>query len=215
MSEETATPEENTPTAETAAETQAPPPPEPAPRPAAQPVVPTPAATHRHGAPGRPPLPDKVPFLAAALSGFLPGLGNIYNGLYGRAVLIILVFVTVLYTAVSSDGGSEMAFLAPALAFVWFFNIFDAYRQATLINYGLTEEDVTTERRAGGGLAAGVALVVIGIYGMARQYLDIELLELLADNWYLIVLLAGIGLIANTVMQQRKAEAAESSDEES
>jgi hypothetical protein len=73
------------------------------------------------------------------------------------------------------------------MVFFWFFNIFDAFRQASLINYGYLREPgvgaiAPEERNAGGALVPGILLVVIGLYGVLRRYLDIDL-EWLLELW--------------------------------
>ena len=82
----------------------------------------------------------KTPLLAAVLS-VLPGLGNVYNGIYQRGIVFFGIWVALFALTVSSNGGADTAVLVPALVFFWFFNIFDAYRQATLINFGYATDN--------------------------------------------------------------------------
>lgn len=137
--------------------------------------------------------PAKSPMLAAFL-GCVPGLGNIYNGLYARGFVFFLLVVSLFYAAieVGNSGREEgLALLIPSLIFTWLFNIFDGYRQATLINWGWDEEDeALAAQRGSGNLAAGIALCAIGLYGLLHQFFDIDL-SMLLDHWYLVLL--GIG----------------------
>ncbi len=173
---------------------EAPPAPAPAPEPQ---YVPPPVVHH----PPRPSNPyEKTPLLAGLLS-VVPGLGNIYNGLYARGIAFFVSFVGVFFLAVSSGQGNneeELALLIPSLGFVWLFNIFDAYRQATLINYGYPEMPEKPRRHAPGGLVAGVFVFLVGAYGWAREndYINVGWL---VDNWYLIAMLFGAWLIGHTV----------------
>lgn len=138
--------------------------------------------------------PQKAPVLAAFLS-ILPGLGNVYNGLYKRAILLFAIFVSFFAIAIESGEGTHLGFLVPCIIFVWFFSIFDAYRQATLINYGM-RSDVDEARldMAGWGLAPGVFLLVLGLYGLLRGYFDIEW-DWLIDQWPWAVMVLGAWMI--------------------
>src|SRR5215510_6401687 len=93
-------------------------PPAPAPTPAAAPA----------------PIGQKNPGLAALLS-FFPGMGNVYNGLYMRGVTFFLIILSLI--GIANRGHDLFGF---AIAFFWIFNVIDAYRQATLINYGYTQD---------------------------------------------------------------------------
>src|ERR1700759_4161627 len=92
--------------------------------------VPPPAPSALPPAIGR-----KNPALAALLSLF-PGMGNIYNGLYLRGMTFFIVVASLIGLVV--HGGHDL--FGFAIAFFWLFNIIDAYRQATLINYGYAQD---------------------------------------------------------------------------
>ena len=117
----------------------APPPPPPPPVSAAAASVPPPP--YYAPAPPYPLVPPpytadrKSPFLAGLLSCF-PGLGHLYLGLYQRGIFFGLAFV--LCIAMSSHGRGE--FFGPLIAFVWFFGVIDAVRQAHAINRGYVAE---------------------------------------------------------------------------
>ena len=119
------------------------------------------------------PMVRKNPDLAALLSLF-PGVGNIYNGLYMRGFTFFLIIASLLAIV---DRGHGM--FGMAIAFFWLFNVIDAYRQATLINYGYAQDlgllDMPKVPRAGqGGLMAGVLLSLVGLAAIADQYLYIR-----------------------------------------
>lgn len=151
------------------------------------------------------PLNIKKPALAAFLSAF-PGLGNVYNGLYLRGLIFFLIPATMLGIMVRN--GESAVFFGPAIAFFWFFNIIDAYRQAVLINYGYQQDlginDLPKRPRAGqGGIAAGVILVLIGTYALLEQYVNIDL-DWLFDLWPLIAIGLGAWLIWGTIRDRNK-----------
>lgn len=137
--------------------------------------------------------PIKSPLLAAFL-GIVPGLGNIYNGLYARGFVFFLLVISLFYAAVDSGEGPHLALLIPSLLFTWLFNIFDGYRQATLINWGWDEREEIAAHQGSGGLAAGIALFGIGVYGLLHQFFDIDLSALL-EHWYIVLLVIGGWLI--------------------
>lgn len=156
------------------------------------------------------PLAIKKPGLAAFLSLF-PGLGNVYNGLYLRGLIFFLIFFTLLGIAIRTarDGhGENLAFFIPAMIFFGLFGMIDAYRQAVLINYGYQQDlgvlDLPKRPRPGqGGIAAGVILVLIGIYALLEQYVYIDL-DWLFDLWPVVAIALGGWLIWGTIRDRKK-----------
>jgi hypothetical protein len=166
------------------------------------PVAPAPAAQ-------RDAIHQKVPFLAAILSGF-PGMGNVYNGLYLRGLVQFLIIGT-LVNMVDKNG---TPFLGMALAFFWAFNILDAYRQAVLINFGYSQDlgltDLPQRPRAGqGGLVAGIILTALGTIAFLDQYVNIDL-RWLYDLWPLTIVAVGIWLIVASIKDRQKAKGIDS-----
>lgn len=161
------------------------------------------------------PAHRRRPAFAAFLS-ILPGFGNVYNGLFYRGLLTFLVFFSLVFTAAESGDGSHLAILVPATIFTWLFGVVDAYRQATLINYGITEASLgTTEtsfRAPSGNLAVGVALFVIGLYGLLNQVFDIDL-SVLIDYWHLLIMAFGGWMIYQSLQARRTVEEAETGSE--
>jgi hypothetical protein len=148
---------------------------------------------------------QKIPFLAAILSGF-PGMGTVYNGLYLRGLVQFLIIGT-LVNMVDHNGSP---FLGMSLAFFWAFNILDAYRQAVLINYGYSQDlgllDTPQRPRAGqGGLVAGVILTALGTIAFLDQYVNIDL-RWLYDMWPLAIVAVGVWLIVASIRDRQKAK---------
>lgn len=167
------------------------------------------AAVRPAVAPGE--LPAKSPALAAFLA-FLPGLGHVYNGLYARAITFFAIWIALFGSAVTSRDESEMPFLVPTMIFFLLFNVFDSYRQATFLNYGYTEDPAIRQKAVAGlgtgGLAPGVALVLVGLYGLLRKYFDFSL-SWLFENWPLIIIALGAWLIFQSIRErQATADAA-------
>jgi len=159
----------------------------------------------------RPPI-LKRPFVAGFLSLF-PGIGNIYNGLYLRGIIFFTVVACLL--ALGSDEGQEHSVLGFVIAFVWIFNVLDAYRQARLINYGyaqdLGQEDLPKLPKAGqGGLLAGILLIVLGVIASLQFYLGIDL-SWMIHYWPLAIIAFGAWLVFAWFRERAKtAEAQES-----
>ncbi len=187
-------------------------PPEPPPSPAHHEPAYPPAARTAAQPTIQPPQHARSPILAALFSLF-PGLGNVYNGLYLRGVTFFLICFGLIGLASGTDE-PEVVLLVFSVIFVWLFNIFDAYRQATLINFGYPTEVELPKRRTSlgsGGLVAGSAVFLLGFYGFLRETFNIDL-TFLADHWYVLFMIFGGFLIAQTVMQRRKADEEEASD---
>lgn len=174
---------------ETARATQASPPPPPPAQRATQP-----AAASGVG--------PKNPWLAGVLSLF-PGLGNVYNGLYLRAVTFFVLVVLFIY--LSDRGHALWGF---AVAFIWLFNVVDAYRQAVLINHGYADDPALARRLRGKTavrekLFGGTALLVIGLLELIDRFFPLYL-DWVFDLWPVIFIAIGGWLIWKAVQARRQ-----------
>jgi hypothetical protein len=166
----------------------------PAPEPPpAVPVVPQPAPA---------PLGHKNPMLAAVLSLF-PGMGNVYNGLYMRGITFFLVIASLIVVS------ERHSLFGLGVAFFWIFNVIDAYRQATLINYGYAQDlgllDLPKHPRASqGGLFSGILLSLIGLFAIADRYFVIDL-DWVFDLWPFALVAIGVWLIVSTIRDRQRA----------
>jgi 4-hydroxybenzoate polyprenyltransferase len=153
---------------------------------------------------GSPPAPGpgetvRFPLLAAFLAA-VPGLGHLYVGAYQKATMIVIGIIAICIVVPLPIN----VFLA---LFVWFFGIFDAYRQAQLQNLRGRGAALPTASDDQGGLAFGVFLTVVGALLLLRNFGLIEL-EWLRDWWPVIPLLVGLYLIGSAVLQRRQRSAA-------
>ncbi|MFL6261025.1 MAG: LiaI-LiaF-like domain-containing protein [Thermoanaerobaculia bacterium] len=165
---------------------------------------PAPAFTPQHAAVIPPPVGRKNPFLAALLSAF-PGMGNVYNGLYMRGLTFFLIIVSLLGITTSGRGHELFGM---AVAFFWLFNVIDAYRQATLINYGYAQDlgllDMPRVPRAGqGGLVAGVLLTLVGIASVLDRYTIIDY-DWFFRLWPFALVAVGVWLIAASFRDRQR-----------
>lgn len=174
---------------------------EPIPAAAANPPPPPPAV-HRAPAPGSTAMGPKNPWLAGVLSLF-PGLGNAYNGLYLRAVTFFVLVVLFIYLA--QRGHDLWGF---AVAFVWLFNVIDAYRQADLINSGYADDPALAQGLRGKTAAreklfGGTALLVIGLVELIDRYLPLDF-DWVLDLWPVIFIAIGGYLIWRALQARRR-----------
>ena len=162
-----------------------------------------------------PPPPVPMPYgpdhKSPALAGFLsmfPGLGHLYLGLYQRGIFFGLAFV--LCITASAHGRGE--FFGPLIAFVWFFAIIDAVRQAHAINRGVVAESgfaasapaVRPRSDSAASLTWGVILVGLGSLWLVDRYVDIDWSFL--DRWGApaAFILLGLILIVTHVRRKRR-----------
>jgi hypothetical protein len=154
---------------------------------------------------GLPPtIVRKNPVLAAILSLF-PGIGNVYNGLYMRGVTLFLIIASLI--AIVTQGRHPLFGLG--VAFFWIFNVIDAYRQATLINYGYAQDlgllDLPRHPRASqGGVVAGIVLTLVGACAIGERYFNLDL-DQLFDLWPFALIAIGGWLVWSSIRDRRKA----------
>jgi len=154
--------------------------------------------------PEPPSVARKNPLLAAFFAAF-PGLGHIYNGLYLRGLVFFLIIASLI--AIASRGHGLAGF---AIAFFWLFNALDAYRQASLINYGYAMDLGLTDLpryplASQAGVIAGILLVLIGLFALADKYLAINL-DWLFDLWPVGLILVGGWLIFGAIRDKKRAQ---------
>ena len=143
--------------------------------------------------------------VAAALLSLVPfGLGHLYLGQYSRALAFFVGFwVPILVLGVPLLG-----------IFFYFFAIFDAFRQAQLINLAAGEGRDLPGGPFQGGLAAGVFLVVLGAVLMCRNWIDFYWVrEFLQAWWPAILILVGAFFIYGAVKENRQSDEGDEIDE--
>ena len=152
----------------------------------------------------------KSPGLAGFLSVF-PGLGHLYLGLYQRAFAFAGAFCVLIFF----NSHHRMAVLSgPATAFLWFFAIIDAVRQAKAINRGyVSESGFAAEpqlRKASEGTGAltwGVILVGLGTLWILDRYVEIDWSFMEEWGGPLALILLGLILVISHVRRKRNEHA--------
>jgi hypothetical protein len=166
-----------------------------------------------------PPPPPPAPAAAApvyveqksaGLAGFLsifPGLGHLYLGLYQRAFAFAGAFCILIFF---NSHGRMAPLSGPATAFVWFFAIIDAVRQAKAINRGAVAESGFASARqirraeGTGGLTWGVILVGIGVLWILDRYLVIDWSFMEEWGGPLALILLGLVLVVSHIRKKRQ-----------
>jgi hypothetical protein len=140
--------------------------------------------------------PIKAPWVALLLSLMMPGLGQIYNGQFAKAIFFFFAFSGSIYLITE---GHPLPF-AVFLPFIIFSNMIDAFRSATVINARGTlppaDEDDIESPGWGIGLAVIGVLILLNNLGWLR-------LAALVPYWPLLLIVAGVVLLRRSL--QRKA----------
>jgi hypothetical protein len=155
------------------------------------------------------PGPPKSPPLAAFLSFLLPGLGHLYVWAYERAFMVWATIAVSVLMIINGFWG--FSFL---IAFVYFFSIFDAYREAQFFNIRAEDEETPMPRAdSHGRLMFGVFLAVTAAVVLADK-LDLFDMDWLYDWWPVPVFLVGVYFIFAALRDRmKKGSTGESSEE--
>lgn len=155
------------------------------------------------------PAPPKSPPLAAFLAVLIPGLGHLYTWAYERAFMIWATIAVCVLLIVQGLWG--FSFL---IAFVYFFSIFDAFREAQFFNLRAVEQEMPKPRPDGQGrLMFGVFLAVVAAVVLLDRY-DLFDMDWIAEWWPIPVFLLGVYFIGAAVWDRMKAGAKETGDSE-
>ena len=140
----------------------------------------------------------------AAFLSLVPGLGYLYVGAYQRAVMMLVsIYLVIVILPTPVDVFASI--------FIWFFGMFDCYRQAQIANLGGKEPQPRTPS-VGGNLAFGVFLAVVGALLTLDNIFDINL-EWLIDWWPMLLFLVGIWVIINAI-RERRSDGEDSNEED-
>ena len=176
-----------------------------------KPPLPPPPGEAPPPAPPREPLPEfdpgprppKSPGLAAFLAFILPGAGYFYVWAYERAFMLWAAGALSVFMVI--DGLWGFSFV---IAFAYFFQIFDSFREAQFFNIRAEGEESPAPRPDGQGrLMFGVFMVVVATVFVADKYLDFDMAWIL-DWWPVPVFLVGLYFIGAAIWDRTKAKRA-------
>jgi hypothetical protein len=146
---------------------------------------------------------QKAPAGAAVLSFFMPGLGHLYAEAYEKAVMIFGGFILVIFAMANNAFPIPLGVLS--CIFLWFFGMFDGYREAQLANLDGVEPEPKPRRSGEGRLMFGIFLAVVGCLLLVEN-LDLFDLDWLFEWWPVMVVAVGVYLIAGAVRERVKRQ---------
>ena len=156
-------------------------------------------------APAGTPAPEvgvqvKSPPLAAVLSFILPGLGHLYTESYQRSAMLFSSFVLSIFLS-----GRWWPFIFLCI-FLWFFGMFDSFREAQIMNLGGTRPTPTRERGGGEGrLMFGVFLLVGGGILLLDNFGLVDFDWFFDDWWPAVVVVAGLYFIISAIKDRKSS----------
>ncbi|MEP6470706.1 MAG: hypothetical protein ABJC28_01725 [Acidobacteriota bacterium] len=165
-------------------------------------------------------IEKKSPGLAGILSGIFPGLGHLYLGLYQRSFKVAAAFVGCIWiVSTGFMNGHLTPIFGMGIAFIWFFGIIDAVRQAKAINAGYIEAGglapektlSAARRESTSSLTWGVILVGMGTLWLLDRYADLDAFWAVVEDWLAPAsfILFGLILITTYVIKKRRHNQAE------
>lgn len=127
------------------------------------------------------------PTLAAVL-GFIPGLGAVYNGEYAKALVHILVFVGLIHLADRIDA------FGIAVAGFYLYMPFEAYRTAKARAMGRPSTDPFADMARGKPIGA-VLLIALGVLLLLENFLPYSFWEHFDRFWPALLIIVGVWLL--------------------
>ena len=152
----------------------------------------------------------KSPALAGIMSS-LPGMGQVYVGLYQRGFIHISVVAALITLLNKLEGGGMEPFFGLFLAFFWIYNIVDAVRLATQYNDALAGRGPVDILKASpsagrrGSLLGGLLLILAGFLFFLHTKFDVPM-DWLQDWWPVIPIGLGIYLVSMAIKERKPAE---------
>ncbi len=172
--------------------------PPPPPVPQAPPVPSEPAEPSYQPAPMPVTAQAKSPPLAALLSFILPGLGHLYTETYHRSAMLFSSFVLAIFLS-----GRWWPFIFVSI-FLWFFGMFDSFREAQIINRGGDRGPSPGARPGEGTLMFGVFLLAGGGMLLLDNFGLVDF-DWFFDDWWPVVLVAvGLYFIIGSLRDRKK-----------
>ena len=116
------------------------------------------------------------PGLAAVL-GFIPGLGAVYNGEYVKALIQVLIFGGIIAGLASDISTGYIVFLSIGLGCFYLYMPIDAYRVAKARRMGEPDPGVLPESASGRPLGA-IVLIILGVLFLMANF------GILQEDWF-------------------------------
>jgi hypothetical protein len=163
-----------------------------------------------------PARPGAVSPALAFFLGLIPGVGAIYNGQYAKGIVHGIVWGLLMSISNSRAAhGLEPIFVMLVIVW-WAYMAIEAHRTAQLIAAGQPVDEfsslVSISKRNDQAVVAGVILVVLGVILLLRTLNVLDIDELLARYWPVLLIAGGAWLlwgriVGHDVSSSRRAEA--------
>ena len=148
------------------------------------------------------PIPARPGSVSPALAfflGLIPGVGAIYNGQYAKGIVHGLVWGLLMSIANSrAANGLEPIFVMLVIVW-WAYMAIEAHRTAQLIAAGQPVDEfssiVSLNGRGDQAVVAGVILVVLGVILLLRTLNVLDIDELMARYWPVLLIAGGAWLL--------------------
>jgi hypothetical protein len=143
--------------------------------------------------------PGSVSPALAFFLGLIPGVGAIYNGQYAKGIVHGLVWGLLMSIADSRAAhGLEPIFVMLVIVW-WAYMAIEAHRTAQLIASGQPVDEfssiVSLNGRGDQAVVAGVILVVLGVILLLRTLNVLDIDELMARYWPVLLIAGGAWLL--------------------
>jgi hypothetical protein len=144
--------------------------------------------------------PGPNPGLALFL-GFIPGLGAVYNGEYNKALIQVVVFITIIVGLSSDVGGGATVALSLGLSAFIIYMAIDAHRVArTRLVSGVAAESSSESLDAWSQnkLAGPILLILLGVIFLLNQFGWLSISRIF-DFWPVILIALGIWMLRKRI----------------
>jgi hypothetical protein len=151
----------------------------------------------------------------AAILGFIPGLGAVYNGQYVKGILHVVIFGTLMSINVSPETGGFLGLFIPLTALFWIYMPIEAYRTARALEKGEPVSEfsglLAVFQRSNQSPAGGILLIILGVVFLLHT-LGYWRLADVVRFWPVLLILFGVYMLYRSIMDQaREREHAEAS----
>jgi len=140
----------------------------------------------------------KSPPLAALLSFILPGLGHLYTETYQRSAMLFSSFVLAIFLS-----GRWWPFIFVCI-FLWFFGMFDSFREAQIINRGGERAPAADSRAGEGTMMFGVFLLAGGGMLLLDNFGLVDFDWFFHDWWPVVVVAVGLYFIIGSFRDRKR-----------
>ncbi len=148
------------------------------------------------------PMPPRTGAVSPALAfflGLIPGVGAIYNGQYAKGIVHGIVWGLLMSIADSRAARGLEAIFVMLVIIWWAYMAIEAHRTAQKIAAGEPVDEfsslISLNGRGDQAVAAGVILVVLGLVLLLRTLDILNVDELMARYWPVLLIAAGVWLL--------------------